>query len=149
MDEPCAECLGFGTGRAWFRLKPARTDKYRHVVFWPRDGRVGLLRLTTAVSDSARQTVERYAVEEFASECRGRTFYVTKLSTRERREAFLGADGSAGCTCEGTSYEAAGKADRRALRCGLPTFGSAGCVHLDALKALQGAGWLNLQSQGV
>lgn len=140
----CPECNGTGIGRAWFRLKAARTLAYRRVIFQPaKNGGAGWLKIATSRKEGGTLTVAEYAVEEFPNQHRGRSFYVKKVGEQDKYVAFIGDDGTCSCTCKGGNYESAEKADRKAFRCGEPVFRSKGCTHSDALSELVTHGWLD------
>lgn len=141
----CLGCAGTGTARVWFRLKAARSLEYRRVIFQPVGAGMGLLSLTTRASEagSGRFRTAAYQVAEFGNAFGGRSFRVLKAGADETYRAIVYPDGTGHCDCKGSTYEGAERADRRAHYCGDRRFDSAGCNHLDALRALVANGWFD------
>jgi len=147
----CPQCDWSAVESAWFRLQPSRTFAYRHVIYRPSAFRgCGKLKVRTARNEGGgKLSVNEYAVREFPCDFAGRAFAVEKVGTQRRHECFLGFDGSVSCSCEGETYQSAAKANQRAHDEGSETFATKGCVHLDSLCALMGAGWLDVENKAA
>ena len=137
--EPCPACSGGGFEPVRFDLGSTRScPRGRPAGFNP-----GLRRLHV----TRGRKVEVYDVAELpcGNGFEGRGFEVVKTGTGEVRHCFVCRDEQSHiCDCEGQTYAAAEKANRRAWEEGRETFPTAGCLHLDAVILLLRAGLLDL-----
>jgi hypothetical protein len=136
---PCLNCGGGSFEPVAFDLGSTRSYPHGR----PANYNPGLRRL---VVTRGRQ-VEVYELAELPCDngFPGRGFQVVKVGTGEIRDCFLAHRGDDNlCDCEGFTYESSARANQRAHDAGGPIFPTLGCLHLDALKLLLGAGLLDL-----
>jgi hypothetical protein len=140
----CSACGQTGTAPVVFSLLPTRTYARRAARYEPACKNGGRLTLVRQKGPKAKLAETRYLVNEFPCDFSGRAFAVAKVGSSERYDVFLGTDGSSSCSCAGTSYESASKANGRAWEAGETLYPTKGCVHTDCLAALLLGGFFDL-----
>lgn len=146
----CAMCDSSGWEACWVRLPDGRTERYRHAIYRPSAVKgTGKLTLRSGRTGTGKLATATYTLAEFAIDKPGRGFAVLKSGSPEAYHVFCGPQFGT-CDCSGGTYLAAERANRRAWEAGAAVY-DATCRHLDAVRVLLAAGWLDVEpvAEGV
>lgn len=142
--EPCGPCKGTGVPCVVGDLGGTRSHpKGRPFEYDPA---------TREALVSRGRKVTKYRLDPFAAswDRAGVAVRVTKFDALDQpcevRDVWLDRAGCHSCDCEGTSYASTERFDRLArFRGEGPVGRSLGCVHLDLVRLLHAAGWLDVR----
>ncbi|VTT98893.1 ---NA--- : [Gemmataceae bacterium] len=140
---PCMECDGGGWKVESIDLGPSRTYRERAVRFNPGTGSMSITRVKAKKPEVTKYRLKEFAADPVPGAGPGRAFACENLTDGETHHLWVGR-GTWTCDCGAKAWEASARANSRAFHAGDRQYATAGCTHLDAVRALLAAGLLDL-----